>query len=182
MFDSSNVLALKFLIFPPDFKISFIAIVIVRLCHTHSERCCFTKNMIWRRPMGSIRQPLNPGISSTKDTAYIQCVDGRESQIHKLWCLGLDNITREVHPTAQVEVVAGLVEDFTTNYLARKRRIILIIYQLYINGGVQFLGIPDFFGRSGLSFLLNLQAPAEPTCWINGETSNQKWGGRQFGP
>ena len=33
-----NVLALEFLIFPPNFKINFITIVLVIHCHTHSQR------------------------------------------------------------------------------------------------------------------------------------------------
>ena len=74
--------------------------------------------MIWHTLMGSIRQTSNPGSRSTEDTAFVQCVDGREPQIHELWCLGLDNITCEVHPTSRVEFPAGTVGEFVTNYLA----------------------------------------------------------------
>ena len=72
--------------------------------------------------------------------------------------------------------------EFTTDCFAENRRIIPIIDQLYINNSVQFLGIPDFVGGSGLSFLPNLQDPAVPTGWRNGGTSNQNWVGRRFGP
>ena len=41
-----NILALKFLIFSPYFKISFIAIFLVCTCRTRSERCCFTKHSL----------------------------------------------------------------------------------------------------------------------------------------
>ena len=68
--------------------------------------------------MGSIRSPSDPGSSSTETTAFIQCVDGKEPKIHELWCLGLDNISHKVHPTAQVEVTSGTIGKFVTNYLA----------------------------------------------------------------
>ena len=52
-----NVLALKFIIFFPNLKLSFIVIVIVILCINHSNRCSFTKNMIRRSPMVTICRP-----------------------------------------------------------------------------------------------------------------------------
>ena len=69
--------------------------------------------------MGSIRKPSNPGSGSTEDTAFIQCVDGKEPHIHELWCLSLDKITREVHPTAQVEDIYGTAGEFVTDYFAK---------------------------------------------------------------
>ena len=72
--------------------------------------------------MGSIGRPLNPGSGSTEDTAFMKCVDGWEPQIHELWCLGLDYITPKFHPTALVEVVSGIMGDFTADYLAENRR------------------------------------------------------------
>ena len=124
--------------------------------------------MIWHQPMGSILWPSNPGSRVTEDNEFIRCVDGQEPQINELWCLSLYNINQEVHPTARVEVVAGTVGEFTTNYLAENRRRIPIIGKLSINGSVQFLGIPDFVWGFGLSFLTNLQAPTDPTGWGNG--------------
>ena len=95
-----NILALKFLVLFPNLKFIFIVVVMIRLFCTHSYRCCFTKNMILRAPMGSICMPLDSVSGGTDVTAFIQCVDGREPQIHELWYLGLDVIVREVHPTA----------------------------------------------------------------------------------
>ena len=131
--------------------------------------------------MGSIRRPTNPGSRSTEDTAFIQCVDGRDTQIQEWWCLGLDNITQEFHPTAQVEVVSGTVGEYTINYLAENGLIIPFMGKIPINDSVQFLGIPDFVGVSGLSFLPNLKYTSEPTGWGNGGTPNQIWGGSRFG-
>ena len=150
-----NMLVPKILIFPPNLKICYITIFMVENFHTHYDRCCFAKDMIRRQPMGSIRCPSNPGSRGTEDTKLIQCVDGWEPQIHKIRCLSLDNITQEVHPKARVEVVAGTVGEFTTNYLYENRRRILIIGQLSINGIVKFLGIPGFSRRSGCCFFPN---------------------------
>ena len=86
--------------------------------------------------MGYIRWTLNPGSGSIKDTAFIQCVDVQESQIHELWCLGLDNITREVHPTAQLEVVTGTVGEFVTNYVSENGRRNQIIGKLSVNDSI----------------------------------------------
>ena len=65
-----------------------------------------------------IRCPSDPGSRGTVDTEFIRRVDGREPHIHELRCLSLDNVTRKIHLTAQVEVGAGTVGEFTTNYLA----------------------------------------------------------------
>ena len=99
--------------------------------------------------MGYIRWTSNNGSGSTEDTAFIQRVDVRETQIHELWCLYLDNINQEVHPTAQVEVVAVTVGEFTTDYLSKNGRITPIIRKLSINDSVQFLVIPDVVRGSG---------------------------------
>ena len=64
--------------------------------------------------MGSIHRPSNSGNGSTKDTALIKCVNGREPHIHEVWNLGLDDIICEVHPTAQVEVISGTIGEFVT--------------------------------------------------------------------
>ena len=58
--------------------------------------------MIQCAPIGSIRKLLDSGIRSTEDTYLIRCVDGQVPQIHELWCLGLENISREVCPTARL--------------------------------------------------------------------------------
>ena len=78
--------------------------------------------------------------------------------------------------TAQLEVGAGNMGGFTTNYLAENGRRIPIIGKLYINGSIQFLGIPDFFGGNGLSFIKNLKSPTDSTGWGHGDTSNKNWG------
>ena len=78
--------------------------------------------MIRSDSMGSIRRPSYYYRRSTEATALIQCVDGQEPQIHDLLYLGLDRISREVCTTVQVEVTAGTVREFVTNYLAENRR------------------------------------------------------------
>ena len=101
--------------------------------------------------MVAICRPTDSGIKGIEDTAFIQCINGQEPQIHELWCLGLDVIYQEVHPTALVDVPAGTVRDFVTDCLAENRRRILIIRQLYIKDSVQFLGLSDQSRGSGFS-------------------------------
>ena len=98
--------------------------------------------MIWRTSVVCICQPSNPGSSSTKDTSFVQCIDGWYPEIHEVWCLGLDGIICEVHPTAHVEVPVITDEEFVTNYLHENGRRIHIIRQLSINDSVNFLVFP----------------------------------------
>ena len=119
--------------------------------------------MIRRAPMGSIHKPSNFGSRSTESTAFIQCVDVREHQIHELWCLGLDGISHESHPTDQVEVIAGIIEEFLTNFFLENAHIILIIGKISVYNSVQILGITDQSGGSGLSFIFNLLSRVEAT-------------------
>ena len=69
--------------------------------------------------------------------------------MHEIWCLGSDDITREVHPTAQVDVGAGVVGQFLPNYLSENGRTIPILGQIFFNGSVALLGIPYFHRTSG---------------------------------
>ena len=86
--------------------------------------------------MRSIHRSSNIVSRSNKDTASIQCVDGREPHIHEVLSLGLDVIIRKVRPTLQVEVPAGTVREFVTNYLAKNGRRIHIIGKIFINNSV----------------------------------------------
>ena len=54
--------------------------------------------------------------------------------MHEIWCLNSYGITREVHPTAQVNAGAVIVEQFSSNYLAGNGRRIPIIGLISING------------------------------------------------
>ena len=157
-----NILAIKFLIFPPHFKISFVTIVLVWPCLTYSDHCRFTKNIIWCHTMGSIRRPSNTDSRSTKDAAFIQCVDGQEPQIHKLWCLGLENSTQEFHPTVWVEDVAGTVGEFMTNYLDENGRRIPIIGKISINNSVHFLAFLTLSGGVDCHFFPTLKLSLIP--------------------
>ena len=106
--------------------------------------------MIRIRPIGSFRWTYDSSSGSTKDVEFIRYIDGQDPQINEMWCLGSDGVTREIHPKAQVEVDAGTVVQFKTNYLYGNGRIIPMVGQLSINGSVQLLDIPDFVRKSGL--------------------------------
>ena len=66
--------------------------------------------MARREPVGSIYWPYDSGSGDEDGPKFIQCVDGRDPQIHEVWTFGEDGVTREVHPTSQVDVGTGFVE------------------------------------------------------------------------
>ena len=65
--------------------------------------------------MVSICRTSDSGIGDTEGVAFIRFFDGREPQIHEIWCLGYYGVTREIHPTAQIEVRTGNMGQFTTH-------------------------------------------------------------------
>ena len=113
--------------------------------------------------MVSICRTLDSGSRSTKATASIQCVDRQELHIHELWCLGLYNISREVHPSVRVQVPDGTASEFVTNDLAGNGRIIDIIGKISVNYSVQFLSLVGLTWVTAMPFIYNLQAPSEST-------------------
>ena len=125
--------------------------------------------------MGSIHQPSDYGRVGTEDIDFIRCVEIRDPQLHGMWCLGSDKITRKIHPTARLEVGNGTLGLFTNNYLDENGRRIPVIGQLSINGSVQFLGIPNFFGNSGLLFIENLKSPTVTPGWGHSYTTTKNW-------
>ena len=94
----------------------------------------------------------------------------------EIWCLGSDGVTHEVHPTAQIDVVAENFGEFTTQYLSGSGCIIPVIGQISINRSVKILGIPADAWGYGLLFIDNFQAQYNPTGWGHGGTSNHNWG------
>ena len=115
--------------------------------------------------MGTIRKPSDSGSGGTEATDFIQWVDGREPQIHELWCLGLDRIIRGVHPSAGVEVATRTIGESVTNYLAENGRRIKIFRQLSVNDSVQNLGFPDQAQGSVFPFICHLMVCVEFTGW-----------------
>ena len=78
-------------------------------------------------PVGSIRQPFDYGIGGAEGPKIILYADGRDPQIQEVWAFVLVGITHKVHPTPQVDVVAGVVGDFSSNYCTSSGRRIPIL-------------------------------------------------------
>ena len=72
--------------------------------------------------MGDIYRPSNYGNGGPETGAFIQCVNDIEIQIHELSCWNIYGICREVHPTARVDIPAGTVREFVTEYLSENGR------------------------------------------------------------
>ena len=128
--------------------------------------------------MVTISRPSDYGSRITETTAFIQCLNGQELQINKLWCHDLDGIWREVHPTAHAEILAGTVREFVNDYLAENGRQIMIIGELSINRSVHFLGFSDQAWVIGLPYIVNLWAQVEAIGWGSSNYPNKIWGGR----
>ena len=112
--------------------------------------------------MGYIRRPSNPGSGSTKDTDFIKFVHSREPQIHEVWSLGLDRIILKVPPTAQLEVPAGTIGDFLTDYLSENGNRIQIIRQLSINNAYNFWVLLPNPGDVDCRFFATCKLPLIP--------------------
>ena len=65
--------------------------------------------MARQEKVGSIRWCSDSGSGDEDGPESIQCVDVREPHIQEVWSFGEDGVTREVHPTARVDVGSGFV-------------------------------------------------------------------------
>ena len=106
------------------------------------------------------REPVGPIGSGDKDGSnFICCVNRGHPQSHTVWIFGEDGVTREVHPTARVDVGAGFVGEFSINYLTPNWRRVPIFGRNSNNGSVKWLGVTDFLRNDGPPWTLNLLAP-----------------------
>ena len=104
-----------------------------------------------RKPVGAIHQPSNSGSGADGRLEFICCVGGREPQIHKLWTLSKDGITRKVHPFARVDVGDFSGDCFHTYYMTEERLRVTIFGQISINVSVEWLGVPfPFYDTDGV--------------------------------
>ena len=131
--------------------------------------------MARQEPVGSILWPSDCGSGDKEVPKFIRCVDERQPEIHEVWNFGEDCVTREVHLNARVDVGAFVGESFAINYLNPTWRTIPMFGRNYINGSVEWLGIPNFLRNDGPPWTLNLLAPY--TNWGDREDSTStNWG------
>ena len=81
----------------------------------HSIRYNFKNKIARREPVGSICWPSDSVSGDEDGPEFIQCVDGRQPQIHEVWTFGEGGVTWEVHLKAQVDVGSGFVEEVVIN-------------------------------------------------------------------
>ena len=135
--------------------------------------------MTRQEPVGSISRPSDYGSGDAEVPEFIRCEEGREPQIHEVWDFGEDGVTREIHPTAQVDVSAGVFGEFATNYLTESWRRIPIFGRISINGNVEYLGIPDFHRTVDPAWTAYILSPR--SSWGEGDTTTNKNWGSQLG-
>ena len=104
--------------------------------------------------MGGIRRPSSSVSGGQETGGFIQCVNGIDPQIHKLWCWYIDWVCCEVHLAARVDIL-DVIDCFSENGHLNQ-----IIGELLINGSVQFIGISQIWGRV-LLYIINLWDPVE---------------------
>ena len=124
------------------------------------------------------RGPLDSGIRGTETTALIQCINGQEPQINKLWCLCFDGIFSEVDPIARVDILDGIVGEFVADYFSENGHRIAIIGQISVNGSVHFLLLSEQAWVIVFTYIANLVDQVEATGWGSSNNSNKIRGGR----
>ena len=83
-------------------------------------------------------------------------MDGLNPEVYEVWTFGEDSVTPEVHAIAQVDVGAGFIGEFTSNYLTADGRRIPIFDRKSINGSVEWLGVPAPVRTYGASWADNI--------------------------
>ena len=86
---------------------------------------------------------------------------------NELWYHGSYGLSRDVHPTARVEIPTGADSEFITEYLTNDGRYIRIICQYSVNRSVQVTGIPEVWGSASdsLPYITNATITAEKIGW-----------------
>ena len=132
--------AIKFRIFVPNFKISFIVFLYL-VWHCVSNLCSLYYIMLRHAPLGEIWCSSNSGSRDPDSVVFIQCVNGWDPMHNESRYPGLNGIYRKVHPTVWVEIPTGTVVEFITKYLTGDGWRNNIIGEDSINGSVQFIGL-----------------------------------------
>ena len=102
-----------------------------------------------RTPVGSIQRPsYSTGIEDPYPIFFIQCINIICHMANELWYHGSYGLSRDVHPTARVEIPTGADSEFITEYLTNDGRYIRIICQYSVNRSVQVTGIPEVWGSA----------------------------------
>ena len=133
--------------------------MILCLIPAHSINCSFTNIVARWEPVGATYRP-SASVSGDEDgPEFICCADGQQTKIHEVWTFGEDGVTPKVRPTTCVDVGAFVGECFATDCLTPTWRSIPMFGRNYINGSVEWLGIPNFLRNDGPLWNLNLLAP-----------------------
>ena len=149
--------------------------MILFLGPAHSIRYSFTNEMATGDPVGSMRHRTNSGSGGEEGTKFIRCFNKRQTQILEVWTYREHGVTPEVHPTARVDVGAGFVGKFATNYFTPSWRRIPMFGGNSINGSVEWLGILELLRNDGPPWTLNLLAPYDN--WEDrGSSTSTNWG------
>ena len=111
--------------------------------------------MATQEPVGSMHRRANSGSGEEDGPEFIRCVDRQQPQIHEVWTFTEDGVTREIHPTAGVDVGAGFVGEFATDCSTPIWRIVSLCSEeiplMEASSGLEFLTSRGTMDRLGLS-------------------------------
>ena len=122
-----------------------------------------------------MRHRDNYGSGDEAGPEFIRCVDVRQPQIHEFWNYREDGVTHKVHPTACIDVGTFVGECFATDHLNPTWRRIPIFGRNYINGSVEWIGVPDLPRNDGPPWTLNILATYD-NLGDRGSSTSPNWG------
>ena len=128
-------------------------------------------------PVGATCWSSDSGCGFAHRSKSIHCVDGHKPEVNEVWNLGEDSVTPKVHCIAKVDINAGFVCKFSTNYLTENGFKTSIFFKNSINGIFEFLGVPDPLRTNGPYWIDNILVPIK--SWgVGGTLKNLNWGSR----
>ena len=163
-----NIFPFKILNFSHSFKITFLNIVVVWSRFTHSVRCSFFNILSMSDPVGATHWPSDSGCRDADRSKFNRCVDGREPEVNEVWIWGEYGIAPKVHPTTRVDVEAGVVYKFTTNYHTENGFKTSIFCKKSINGNFESLRVPYPLRTNGPYWIDNILVSIQ--AWVVGGT------------
>ena len=131
--------------------------------------------MVRQEPVGAIHRPSGSSSGDQDGPKFIHCVDGRQPEIHEVWTFGEDSFTCEFHTTARIEIGAFVGECVAANYLTKTWNRIPMFGSNYINGSVEWIGVPNFLSNYGPPWTLNILDPYD-NCGGRGSSTSPNLG------
>ena len=118
---------------------------------THSFKIMPRHKLVCFEAPHSTVQILISGRGGEVDPWFTRCIEGHKTDIYELWTLS-DDVICEVHPYARVQISNNIIgETFHTHFFNAKAVRIPFLGHISVNGSVQWLDVPQPFGKTGVA-------------------------------